>query len=101
MLRRGLGRRDTGAEGAPGGAGDQDGSAEELGNRFRVRERMMAFGDDFYVENARGERVFWIDGKPPASERRSSSRTCRATSATRSRRDRDAERPRNDDPGER
>jgi uncharacterized protein YxjI len=28
-----------------------------------VRERLVAFGDDFYVENARGERVFWIDGK--------------------------------------
>ena len=23
----------------------------------------MAFGDDFYVEDARGQRVFWIDGK--------------------------------------
>ena len=23
----------------------------------------MAFGDDFYVEDARGERVYWIDGK--------------------------------------
>jgi uncharacterized protein YxjI len=28
-----------------------------------VRERLVAFGDDFYVEDARGERVFWIDGK--------------------------------------
>jgi uncharacterized protein YxjI len=28
-----------------------------------VRERLFAFGDDFYVENARGERVFWVDGK--------------------------------------
>jgi uncharacterized protein YxjI len=41
----------------------QTGSAEELGNRFMVRERMVAFGDDFYVENGRGERVYWIDGK--------------------------------------
>jgi uncharacterized protein YxjI len=41
----------------PGEAG------EDLGYRFRVRERLVAFGDDFYVENARGERVFWIDGK--------------------------------------
>jgi uncharacterized protein YxjI len=41
----------------------QDSGAEDLGNRFRVRERMVAFGDDFYVEDARGQRVFWIDGK--------------------------------------
>jgi uncharacterized protein YxjI len=44
---------------APAGPG----TGEDLGNRFRVRERLFAFGDDFYVENARGERVFWVDGK--------------------------------------
>jgi uncharacterized protein YxjI len=63
MLRRGPGRGIGDSAGA-GPAGDaQEGAPEELGNRFRVREKMVAFGDDFYVENARGERVFWIDGK--------------------------------------
>ncbi|MFI0433368.1 MAG: LURP-one-related/scramblase family protein [Candidatus Nanopelagicales bacterium] len=32
-------------------------------NRFVMRERLIAFGDDFYIENAAGMRVFWIDGK--------------------------------------
>jgi uncharacterized protein YxjI len=41
----------------------QEGTAADLGNRFKVQERLFAFGDDFYVENARGERVFWVDGK--------------------------------------
>jgi uncharacterized protein YxjI len=41
----------------------QEGIAADLGNRFKVQERLLAFGDDFYVENARGERVFWVDGK--------------------------------------
>ena len=33
------------------------------GNRFKMRERLFAFGDDFYVENASGGRVYWVDGK--------------------------------------
>ena len=64
---RGLGMRRGGAPqpgpaGAPQGASQEE-STEEPGNRFRVRERLVAFGDDLYVEDARGERVFWIDGK--------------------------------------
>ena len=64
---RGLGMRRGGAPqpgpaGAPQGASQEE-AAGELGSRFRVRERLVAFGDDFYVEDARGERVFWIDGK--------------------------------------
>jgi uncharacterized protein YxjI len=66
---RGMGMRRGAAVAAPPAApaaapeAGQDGSAEDLGNRFRVRERLAAFGDDFYVEDARGQRVFWIDGK--------------------------------------
>lgn len=32
-------------------------------NRFKVRERLFTFGDDFWVENARGGRVYLVDGK--------------------------------------
>lgn len=32
-------------------------------NRFIMRERLIAFGDDFYIENAAGMRAFWVDGK--------------------------------------
>jgi uncharacterized protein YxjI len=35
----------------------------ELDNRLKVRERLFAFGDDFWIENARNQRVFWVDGK--------------------------------------
>ena len=35
----------------------------EGGQRYRMRERMIAIGDDYWVENEAGERVFYIDGK--------------------------------------
>ena len=31
--------------------------------RFRLRQRMLSIGDDFWVENEAGERVFRVDGK--------------------------------------
>jgi uncharacterized protein YxjI len=33
------------------------------GNRYRMVERIAAFGDDFFIQNDRGERVFKVDGK--------------------------------------
>jgi uncharacterized protein YxjI len=33
------------------------------GNRYRMRERLLAFGDDFYIERGMGQRAFWVDGK--------------------------------------
>jgi uncharacterized protein YxjI len=35
----------------------------ELDNRLMVRERLFALGGDFWVENARGQRVYLVDGK--------------------------------------
>ena len=32
-------------------------------NRYMMRQKIVAFGDDFYIENTRGEKVFHIDGK--------------------------------------
>lgn len=37
--------------------------AAPAGNRFLVREQLFALGDDFFVENENGARVYWIDGK--------------------------------------
>jgi len=34
-----------------------------VGKRFQVRERLFAFGNDFWVETADGRRAFWVDGK--------------------------------------
>jgi uncharacterized protein YxjI len=31
--------------------------------RYQMRQKMVALGDDFYIENEQGERVFKVDGK--------------------------------------
>jgi len=31
--------------------------------RFQMRQKLLAFGDDFWVEDENGERVFRVDGK--------------------------------------
>ncbi len=46
-------RRDDRQLGRPGGGG----------NRYRMRQKMVSIGDDFWIENERGERVFKVDGK--------------------------------------
>jgi uncharacterized protein YxjI len=33
------------------------------GTQYRMREKMFAIGDDFWIENADGDRVFKVDGK--------------------------------------
>jgi uncharacterized protein YxjI len=32
-------------------------------NRYRMREKLISFGNDFWIENERGERTFKVDGK--------------------------------------
>jgi uncharacterized protein YxjI len=32
-------------------------------HRYRMRQNIVAIGDDFWIENGRGERVYKIDGK--------------------------------------
>ena len=32
-------------------------------NRYQMRQKLIAFGDDFYIENEGGQRVFKVDGK--------------------------------------
>ena len=31
--------------------------------RFQMRQKLLAFGDDFWIQNEEGERVFRVDGK--------------------------------------
>jgi len=31
--------------------------------RYQMRQKLIAFGDDFYIENEAGQRVFKVDGK--------------------------------------
>ena len=55
-------RRGGASEATPAVAPPSEGGPE-LDNRLKVRERLFAFGDDFWIENARNRRVFWVDGK--------------------------------------
>lgn len=50
MFRR-RGRRAEAPEGAP------------AGTRYLLREKLLTFGDDFWIENDRGERIFLVDDK--------------------------------------
>lgn len=41
---------------------------QEFGRRgsatkYRMREKLVSFGDDFWIENERGQRAFKVDGK--------------------------------------
>jgi len=53
MIRR---RREERAE-ESGSAGAAD------GHRYQMRQRLLSIGDDYWIENERGERVFKVDGK--------------------------------------
>jgi uncharacterized protein YxjI len=39
------------------------GKEEEMSNRYQMREDLISIGDDFWIENENGERVFRVDGK--------------------------------------
>jgi uncharacterized protein YxjI len=58
--RMGMRRGGEGAVAAPQAAA---GGEPALDNRLKVRERLFAFGDDFWVENARNQRAYLVDGK--------------------------------------
>jgi uncharacterized protein YxjI len=32
-------------------------------HRYRMRQKLVAFGDDYWIENALGSRAFFVDGK--------------------------------------
>ena len=36
---------------------------DDGGTKYRMREKLFAIGDDFWIEDADGERVFKVDGK--------------------------------------
>jgi uncharacterized protein YxjI len=69
VLRRGGGNRDAG----PGRPGKQDdeqpagrasGKAEDhTPDRYKMREKLLSIGDDFWIETQRGRRAYKVDGK--------------------------------------
>lgn len=34
-----------------------------MATRYKIRQKMLSIGDDFWIENQEGERVFKVDGK--------------------------------------
>jgi uncharacterized protein YxjI len=34
-----------------------------MANRYKIRQKMISIGDDFWIENQDGQRVFKVDGK--------------------------------------
>jgi uncharacterized protein YxjI len=39
------------------------GRGDDGGTQYRMREKMFAVGDDYWIENAAGERAFKVNGK--------------------------------------
>ena len=60
-MRRGAETQAAPAAVASPSADNAGGS--DLDNRLKVRERLFAFGDDFWIENGRGQRAYLVDGK--------------------------------------
>ena len=34
-----------------------------MSNRFKIRQKLISIGDDFWIENAQGQKVYKVDGK--------------------------------------
>jgi uncharacterized protein YxjI len=54
MLRRDN-RQERREDRGPGGGGGA--------NHYQMRQKMISIGDDFWIENDRGEKVYKVDGK--------------------------------------
>jgi uncharacterized protein YxjI len=44
-------------------AAESDDEPHNGAQRYQMREKLVSFGDDFWIENDRGERVFKVNGK--------------------------------------
>ena len=34
-----------------------------MSNRYKIRQKLISIGDDFWIENQKGEKVYKVDGK--------------------------------------
>jgi uncharacterized protein YxjI len=59
MFRRSHGGEKSEQSGAPRPMGARGGS----GGRYRMRQKLVSFGDDYWIENDQGSRVYFVDGK--------------------------------------
>jgi uncharacterized protein YxjI len=46
-----------------GAPAESDNEPRNGAQRYQMREKLVSFGDDFWIENDRGERVFKVNGK--------------------------------------
>jgi len=60
MFRNRRGGGDAAAPPAPAAAA---GVGVGVGNRYRMVEKLVSIGDDFWIQNDQGQRVFKVDGK--------------------------------------
>lgn len=56
-MRRGEERRDDRQDDRGLGRGGSD------KNRYQMRQKLASFGDDFWIENEHGQKVYKVDGK--------------------------------------
>src|SRR5512136_3270323 len=56
-------RREERHEGPAPAAGGPGPAAGGGSNHYKMTQKMFAIGDDFWIENDRGEKVFKVDGK--------------------------------------
>jgi uncharacterized protein YxjI len=56
-------RAGGGAAAPPAPAAAPTEAATGTGNRYRMVEKMVSIGDDFWIQNDQGQRVFKVDGK--------------------------------------
>ena len=59
MFRRRRDREEPVQQGGPRPMGLQGGG----GGRYHMRQKLVSFGDDYWIENAQGQRVYFVDGK--------------------------------------
>ena len=43
--------------------GDLRGRGAESIQRYKMHEKLISIGDDYWIENEAGERAFYVDGK--------------------------------------
>ena len=90
LLRVGPWREDLGAGSLTTGRvnmGLRDrirGGDGHAGRRYRMQEKLLSIGDDYWIEDETGQRVFKVDGKAVRSAPLSCSRTRRAAKSRRS-----------------
>ena len=62
MLRKG--KQGAGQEQSQGGRRGEQGHGADAGpDRYKMREKLISIGDDFWIETRRGRRAYHVDGK--------------------------------------